>query len=523
MARALKQAKEKKLEDILFDCRNVLRGKVESSGNRDAVMGLVFLKFAGDKFENRRKVLMEQYGDIPAFLDKPSFYLADNVFYLSEACRWTYIVKHAGDNNIANILDQAMADMEKENKSLQGALPQRFYADMRVETKTIKSLIDTINQISEERYQDSDLIGRVYEYFMQSFAIDARSEKGEFYTPKSIVDLIASLIEPYSGKIYDPCCGSGGMFVQSIRFVEAHHGNKLNVSVYGQESKPDTYRLAKMNLAIRGINCDLGERNADSFGNDLHKDLKVDFVMANPPFNLRNWRGEDELTDDARWSGYGLPPVSNANYAWILHMLSKLDQTNGIAGFLLANGALGALGDEGAIREMLIKNNKIEAIFVLPREMFYSTDISVTLWIINNNKHARILNDRNVRERSEEVLFVDLRRWAQNTYDKGYIMFNPEQIQEIVKLYQKWQSVDFDAATFDVPEFCCSVKKDKLACASYSLVPSKYIEFVDRDLGIDYETEMARIQNEIRSLMFDEKMSQTRLEHAFRGIGYGLE
>lgn len=299
----------------------------------------MFLKFAGDKFEKRRKVLLAQYGDIPAFLDKPSFYLADNVFYLSEACRWTYIVQHAGDNNIANILDQAMADIEKENKSLQGALPQRFYADMRVETKTIKSLIDTINQISEERYQDADLIGRVYEYFMQSFAIDARSEKGEFYTPKSIVDLIAALIEPYSGKIYDPCCGSGGMFVQSIKFVEAHHGNKLNVSVYGQESKPDTYRLAKMNLAIRGINCDLGERNADSFGNDLHKDLKVDFVMANPPFNLKNWRGEDELTDDARWSGYGLPPVSNANYAWILHMLSKLDQTNGIAGFLLANGA----------------------------------------------------------------------------------------------------------------------------------------------------------------------------------------
>ncbi|HRW56999.1 MAG TPA: N-6 DNA methylase, partial [Oscillospiraceae bacterium] len=246
-------------------------------------------------------------------------------------------------------------------------------------------------------------------------------------------------------------------------------------------------------------------------------------TAGNPPFNLKNWRGEDELTDDARWSGYGLPPVSNANYAWILHMLSKLDQTNGIAGFLLANGALGAEGDEGAIREMLITNNKVEAIFVLPREMFYSTDISVTLWIINNNKHARVLNGRNVRERSEEVLFVDLRRWTQNTYDKGYIMFSPEQIQEIIVLYQKWQSIDFDAATFDIPEYCCSVKKDKLAGTGYSLVPSKYIEFVDRDLGIDYESEMARIQETMRTLIADEKESQAKLEQAFRGIGYGIE
>ncbi len=522
MAKA-KNNKEKKLEDILFDCRNVLRGKVEQADNRNAVMGLVFLKFAGDKFEARRKELMEEYGDNQIFLNKPSFYLAENVFYLEETCRWSYITKNAGDNKIANILDQAMADIEKDNKPLQGALPQKFYSGLRVEVKTLKSLIDTVNQISEVRFNEKDLIGRVYEYFLQHFAIDERKEKGEFYTPKSIVDLIAELIEPYEGKIYDPCCGSGGMFVQSVKFVENHNGNKINISVYGQESSPATYRLAKMNLAIRGISCDLGERNGSSFLNDQHKDLKVDFIMANPPFNLKNWRDEDELTSDARWQGYGTPPVSNANYAWILHMLSKLDVSNGIAGFLLANGALGADGDEANIRKMLIENNKVEAIFVLPRQMFYSTDISVTLWILNNNKKARELNGRKLRNREEEVLFVDLRQWNQNTYEKSFVMFDEKQINDVKQIYNNWQSIDFEKQYSDIPELCKSVHKNEIRHKNYSLVPSKYIEFIDRDLEIDFESEMSRIQNEMKDILVKEKQSLARLEEAFRGIGYGIE
>ncbi|MBN2795116.1 MAG: N-6 DNA methylase [Clostridia bacterium] len=522
MAKA-KNNKEKKLEDILFDCRNALRGKVEQADNRNAVMGLVFLKFAGDKFEIRRKELIKEYGDNQIFLNKPSFYLAENVFYLEETSRWSYITEHAGDNKISNILDQAMADIEKDNKPLQGALPQKFYSGLRVEVKTLKSLIDTVNQISEERFHEKDLIGRVYEYFLQHFAIDERKEKGEFYTPKCIVDLIAELIEPYEGKIYDPCCGSGGMFVQSVKFVENHNGNKINISVYGQESSPATYRLAKMNLAIRGIGCDLGERNASSFLNDQHKDLKVDFIMANPPFNLKNWRDEDELTADSRWDGYGTPPVSNANYAWILHMLSKLDVTNGIAGFLLANGALGSDGDEAAIRKMLIENNKVEAIFVLPREMFYSTDISVTLWIINNNKKARELNGRKLRNREEEVLFVDLRRWNQNTYEKSYIMFDEQQILDIKKLYDSWQSVDFEKLYSNVPELCKSVHKNEIREKGYSLVPSKYIDFIDKDLEIDFESEMSRIQKEMKEILSEEKLSQSMLLEAFRGIGYEIE
>src|SRR5699024_1083647 len=232
-----------------------------------------------------------------------------------------------------------------------------------------------------------DLIGRVYEYFLQKFSIDG-GKKGEFYTPKSIVNLIANMIDPYSGIVYDPCCGSGGMFVQSMKFIESHNGNKKNVSIYGQEQNRETFKLAKMNLALRGIGANLGDEPADTFAKDLHKDLKADYIMANPPFNLKSWRGEKELLKDERWQGYDVPPVSNANYAWILNIVSKLS-TNGIAGFLLANGALNASGVEYKIRKNLIENNLVEAVVVLPRDMFYSTDISVTLWIINKNKGSQ--------------------------------------------------------------------------------------------------------------------------------------
>lgn len=521
MAGKTKKTKEKSLEDILFDCRNSLRGKVEQADNRNAVMGLIFLKFAGDKFEARRKQIIEQYGDVPVFLEKPSFYLSENVFYLKETCRWSYIVKHASDNDIANIIDQAMNDIEDDNKPLKGALPQKFYTGIRVETKTIKSLIDNVNQISEERFHEKDLIGRVYEYFLQNFAIDERKEKGEFYTPKCIVDLIAELIEPYHGRIYDPCCGSGGMFVQSLKFVEAHNGNKMDISVYGQESNPGTYRLAKMNLAIRGISCDLGEKNASSFTEDLHKDLKVDYIMANPPFNLKDWRGADELTTDPRWSGYGTPPVSNANYAWILHMLSKLDCENGIAGFLLANGALGS-PDEYEIRKNLIENDKVEAIFVLPREMFYSTPISVTLWILNNNKRKRTLNNRELRNRENEILFVDLRTWNNVIYEKSYVMFDEELIQKIKKIYTDWQSPNCPEK-YEQPELYRSVKKSEIIQKGYTLVPSKYIEFVDKDLNINYEEEMSKVQKEMQDILNKEQKSIELIKSAFEGIGYAIK
>ena len=517
------KVQEQSLESIMWNCRNALRGTVGGNEkNRDAVMGLVFLKFAGDKYEKRRAELKQEYGDVPAFLEKDSFYRSKNVFRLNETSRWSYIVKNASADDIAVILDKAMADIEDKNPPLKGALPQNFYATLGTRKEQMKGLIDEINKIDESRFHDKDLIGRVYEYFLRVFAIDAGqgAEKGEFYTPASIVQLIAELIEPYDGVVYDPCCGSGGMFVQSIEFVKRHNGNRNKISVVGQESNPDTWRLAKMNLAIRGISNNLGDRATSTFTDDRHKDDKVDFVMANPPFNLKNWRRADELTDDYRWKGYDVPPVSNANYAWILHMLSKLDVTNGIAGFLLANGALNADSEEFKIRKQLIENDKVEAIIVLPREMFYSTDISVTLWIVNNNKKTRTLNGRNLRDRRNEVLFVDLRRFNTNVYEKKYVMFDEDQIAAIKKIYTDWQtSTDYA----DVPELCKSASLEDLRAKDFSLAPSKYIEFIDHDLEIDYESEMTRIQTEMREILKVEKQSQTMLETAFEGIGHGID
>lgn len=540
MARVAKKKEEAvSLETVLWNCRVALRGVGSTDKNRDAVIGLCFLKFAGDKFEKRRAELIAQYGDIPAFLEKASFYNAVNVFYLKETARWAYIVKNAGANDIAVILDQAMADIEESNPSLKGALSLNLYATLGAPKEKIKQLIDEVNKIDESRFQEEDLIGRVYEYFLQVYAASGTKEDGEFYTPACVVQLIAEMIEPYSGVVYDPCCGSGGMFVQSHKFVESHHGNRKNISVIGQESVQETWRLCKMNLAIRGISHNLGEKNASTFTEDLHKDKKVDFIMANPPFNLKGWRGEDQLLDDPRWQGYGVPRVSNANYAWILHMISKLDVSHGIAGFLLANGALND-PDEYEIRKQLLLNDKIEAIIVLPRDMFYTTDISVTLWIVNMNKKAGTVNGRQVRDRRGEVLFMDLRRWDQNVeeivIDKGKkkkkTVLTPAQILEIKKVYNAWQSADTSLYE-DVPEFCRSVKllkKDKSAPTDisieemdFSLIPSKYIEFVDHDLEIDFEKEMARIQDEMRLLMVSEELSQSMLKDAFRGIGYGID
>lgn len=540
-----KAAKEKELtlEQALWNCRVALRGVGSMEKNRDAVISLVFLKFAGDKFEARRAQIPQEVKEkqgidpCPEFmLDKVSFYNSANVFYLPKEARWTYLKDNASSNDIDVKIDNAMDAAEKANPSLAGALPLGMFATLGATKTSIKSLIDAISQISEQRFHDEDLIGRVYEYFLQTFAVGSSKEDGEFYTPACVVQLIAELIEPYEGVVYDPCCGSGGMFVQSHKFVERHHGNSKAISVVGQESNPDTWRLCKMNLAIRGISNNLGEGAASTFAKDEHPDKKVDYIMANPPFNLKNWRGEDELTKDPRWTGYPVPPVSNANYAWILHMLSKLDVNHGVAGFLLANGALNADGDEGAIRQKILENDKVEAIIVLPRDMFYTTDISVTLWILNMNKGAGEKAGRKLRDRRGEVLFMDLRTWNENiekyTYDKNKnkkkTVLTPEQIARVKDIFESWRCID--GGYEDVPELCKSAHikggdSDQTTIEShgFALTPSKYIEFIDHDLGIDYEKEMGRIQAEMKELLATEKKSQAMLETAFEGIGYGIK
>lgn len=519
------------LENILWNCRVALRGIGSTEKNRDAVIVLVFLKFAGDKFERRRAEIIAEHGNIPHFLNKVSFYTAENVFYLKETARWSYIVSNAAANDISEIIDKAMSDIESDNDALKGALPLNLFVTLGAEKSRIKNLIDNVNKLDEKFFHEEDLIGRVYEYFLQAYAASGTKEDGEFYTPACIVKLIAELIEPYKGVVYDPCCGSGGMFVQSLKFVDSHKGDRLNISIVGQESKPDTWRLCKMNLAIRGIAHNLGNMPASTFTNDLHKDRKVDYVMANPPFNLKDWRGNDELIDDPRFIRTGfsvMPPVANANYAWILHILSKLDRSHGVAGFLLANGALNANDVEYTLRKEILARDVVEAIIVLPRDMFYTTDISVTLWILNMNKKAGERNDRKLRDRTGEVLFMDLRRWDRNIEEividknkkKKKTVLVDEQIAHIKKIYNSWQSgTDY----FDVPELCKSATLDEIREKDFSLAPSKYIEFVDHDLKIDYPAEMTRIQNEMRELLTLEKNSQAMLTDAFRGISYDID
>ena len=332
------------------------------------------------------------------------------------------------------------------------------------------------------------------------------------------------------GTAIDPCCGSGGMFVQSLKFVDRHNGNRQKVSIIGQESNPDTWRLCKMNLAIRGIAHNLGDTNASTFTNDLHKDKTVDYIMANPPFNLKGWRAEDALTDDPRFmrAGYSvMPPVANANYAWILHMLSKLDVNHGVAGFLLANGALNASDAEGTLRKEILERDRVEAIIVLPRDMFYTTDISVTLWIVNMNKKACTVNGRQLRDRTNEVLFMDLRSWDSNieeiVIDKGKrkkkkkTVFTDEQIAEAKTIYNNWQSSDTTLYA-NIPEICQSATLDEIRSNNYSLAPSKYIEFINHDTQLDVVSLMEEIKKEIKTSMEYERETLSLLERAAKEI-----
>ena len=543
MAKAQKQ--EKSMEAALWESANKLRGAVEPAEYKHVVLSLIFLKYASDKFEERRQEIIAEGHE--AFVDNVAFYAMKSVFYLPPESRWSYIMEQSKQSDIALKIDTALYTIEKNNESLRGALPDNYYSRLGLDTAKLASLLDEINKIELTADKEQDVMGRVYEYFLSNFALQEGKGKGEFYTPKCIVNLIAELIEPYKGKIYDPCCGSGGMFVQSLKFVDRHDGNRLKVSIIGQESNPDTWRLCKMNLAIRGISHNLGDTNASTFTNDLHKDMTVDYIMANPPFNLKGWRAEDALTDDPRFmrAGYSvMPPVANANYAWILHMLSKLDVNHGVAGFLLANGALNIGDAEGTLRREILERDRVEAIIVLPRDMFYTTDISVTLWIVNMNKKAGTVNGRQLRDRTHEVLFMDLRRWDENieeiVIDKGKkkkkTVLSDAQIAKIKEVYSNWQNADTSLYS-DVPEFCRSVKLydsdlteeerqakvPTIESKGYSLAPSKYIEFIDHDLEIDYEAEMARIQAEMRDIISAEKKSQTMLEAAFRGIGYGID
>lgn len=528
-------AKPFNIDNILFNCRDILRNARNSGSffeKRDMMLTLVFLRFIGEKFEdgieNLRQSLKAQGlnpddKDIQAaFFDDPTF--TDGTYNLPIEARWSTITKTPATKlNVA--LDTALEKIAKSSKQLKGCFVEGTFTTRNLAANDIKKLVDEVTKITHKAFgTEKDLIGRVYEYFLKEFAVNATKEEGEFYTPHDVVQLIATMIEPFDGTLYDPCCGSGGMFIQSAELVEAKQGDISRINVYGQEKEAATYRLAKMNLALRGISHNLGETSDSTFTNDLHRGLYFNYIMANPPFNLKGWY-DSNLKNDARWADYATPPDSNANYAWILHMLAHLKPLSGVAGFLLANGALND-SDTLEIRQKLIQNDKIEAIIVLPRELFITTDISVTLWILNQNKKGGAYHGRNLRNREHEILFMDLRQWNENPVKgegKKKVLLTAQQIAQAVDIYHTWQAEGTDGANYAVPELYRSVKIDEIATNNWALTPSKYIEFIDHDLEIDYAKEMARIQSEMQEIIKAEKKSQQLLVEAFRGIGYGIE
>lgn len=533
---AKKKTDEKiNLDAILFKCRDILRNARNSGSffeKRDMMLTLVFLRFIGEKFEDGiqklRRDLIAQGLDpddeniVAAFFDDATF--TDGTYNLPVEARWSTIINTpAPELNVA--LDAALHSIAISSKQLKGCFVEGTFTTRNLAPNDIKKVVDEVNKISHKAFgEEKDLIGRVYEYFLKEFAVNATKEEGEYYTPHDVVQLIAAMIEPFDGTLYDPCCGSGGMFVQSTDLIREKHGDIGRINVYGQEKEAATYRLAKMNLALRCISHNLGEESDSTFTHDLHKGLYFNYIMANPPFNLKGWY-DSNLKNDSRWADYATPPESNANYAWILHILSHLKPLDGVAGFLLANGALGD-SDTVEIRKKLIQNDKVEAIIILPRELFITTDISVTLWILNQNKKGGEYHGRKLRNREGEILFMDLRTWTENPVkgeNKKKFLLSDSQIQKAADIYHTWQSEWTDGTKYEIPELYRSVGISEIEKQGWSLVPSKYIEFIDHDLDIDFHAEMSRIQKEMRDVLAQEKESQKMLEDAFRGIGYGIK
>ena len=542
MAKAkTKSDKPLNIDDILFKCRDILRNAKNSGSffeKRDMMLTLVFLRFIGEKFddgiENLKAQLVERGMDIndpnvkAAFIDDPTF--TDGTFFLPEESRWSTIINTSASGlNVA--LDTALRSLSNTSEQLKGCFVEGTFTTRNLAPNDIKQIVDEVTKITHKQFgTQRDLIGYVYEYFLKEFAVNATKEDGEFYTPHDVVELIASFIQPFDGTLYDPCCGSGGMFVQSAALIEAKKGDISRINVYGQEKEPATYRLAKMNLALRGISHNLGTEAEHTFRLDLHKGIAFDYIMANPPFNLKGWFDSDTMkTNDSRWVDYALPPESNANYAWILHILSHLKPNKGIAGFLLANGALGdADGTAPIIRQKLIENDKVEAIIVLPRELFITTDISVTLWILNNNKKGGKSKDRNLRDRSKEILFMDLRSWTgdewnnavKNMQKKKYALTS-EQILKATEIYRKWQEEGTDGKNYAEPELYKSVDFETIKANNFSLVPSRYIEFVDRDTNIDYDATLKETSKAVSELLKAHESNTAKIKAAFEGLVYG--
>lgn len=495
-------------EETLWKAADKLRGSMDASEYKHVVLGLIFLKYISDKFETKFDALVEEGAGFEEDRDE---YEAENIFWVPKEARWSFIKDNAKDPKIGQFIDDAMILIEKENTSLKGVLDKR-YARPEIDKRRLGELIDLISTIKLHQNGEKDLLGRVYEYFLGQFASVEGKGGGEFYTPTSVVKTLVDMIEPYQGRVYDPCCGSGGMFVQSEKFVEDHQGRVENLSIYGQEMNSTTWKLCKMNLAIRGLDANLGPHHDDTFHHDLHKTLKADFILANPPFNISDWGG-NQLTDDVRWK-FGIPPAGNANYAWLQHMVYHL-APNGSAGIVLANGSLSTnTSNEGEIRKNLLEEDMVDAIVALPDKLFYSTGIPVSLWILNRNKK----DNPKFRSREHEVLFIDARQLGE-MIDRRHRELTEEDISKISETYHEWRNIDGEYE--DIKGFCKSATIEDIREHEYVLTPGRYVGIEDvEDDGIPFDEKMESMTAELAELFAKSRKLEDEIRKNLGGIGY---
>jgi type I restriction enzyme M protein len=495
-------------EEKLWLAADKLRSNMDAAEYKHVVLGLIFLKYVSDSFDEKYKQLLAGgYGDE----EDRDEYLADNIFYVPKEARWSEIQKHATSPDIGSVIDNAMDLIEKENDSLKGVLTKN-YSRQELDKTRLGELVTLFSniEVGSTAAQERDVLGRVYEYFLSKFASAEGKLGGEFYTPSCIVRTLVSMIEPFEGQIFDPACGSGGMFCQSARFVKEHQGNLRDISIFGQESNPTTWKLAKMNLAIRQLEANLGKHNADSFHDDQHKTLKANYILANPPFNISDWGGE-RLREDVRWK-YGVPPVGNANFAWLQHMLHHLNPVGGVAGTVLANGSLSSnTSNEGSIRKNMIIGDVVECIVAMPGQLFYSTGIPVSLWIMRKGK---------TEYTKKKILFIDARKLG-HMIDRKVRELSEEDIQKIASTYQNWRhgSEEYE----DVKGFCKEANLDEIAKQDYVLTPGRYVGIEDvEDDGEPFEDKMIRLTSEL-SDMFEKSIDlQNEIKKKLGAIGYEM-
>jgi len=489
-------------ETQLWAAADKMRGHMDAAEYKHVVLGLIFLKYISDTFQAKHDELAAKKDSEYTDPEDRDEYSADNIFWVPVQARWKNIQNNAKQSTIGQTIDDAMVAIERENPKLKGVLA-KDYARGALDKHRLGELIDIISKVGlgDDISRSKDILGRVYEYFLAKFAAAEGKGGGEFYTPQCVVDILVQMLEPFKGRIYDPCCGSGGMFVQSERFVKENGGNVSDIAIYGQESNPTTWRLAKMNLAIRGIDTDLGPHHADSFHNDLHKDLRADYIMANPPFNMSDWGG-DRLKKDARWK-FGAPPVNNANYAWIQHFFHHLSPS-GISGFVMANGSMStSTSAELEIRKNIIENDWIDCMIALPGQLFYTTQIPVCLWFLARNK-----KNGKFRDRRKHTLFLDARKMG-TLVDRVHRELSKKEISRIAKTYYAWRGEKGAGKYKDVAGFCKSVPTEEIKANGYVLTPGRYVgaEAVEDD-GIPFEDKM----EELTSTLADQFKKSTKLE-----------